>query len=77
VIQGRLERHSWGGSDRRIYRLLLARPGLTDREGAEALGISDTTYRMQRWRLACSRLVAPIDRRARPRRWALVSEADA
>jgi hypothetical protein len=71
------DQHNWGGSDRQIYRVLLARPGLTDREGAEALGISDTTYRMQRWRLACSRLVAPLDREARPRRWCAVREAGA
>lgn len=68
-VARRLGAHNWGGSDHHVYRLLLARPGLTDREGAELLGLSSTTYRIQRWRLWCSRLVVPVDPEARPRRW--------
>ena len=75
VIERRIEAHRWGGSDRRVYGLLLKGPGCTDREGASALGLSNTTYRVQRWRLACSGLVAPIDAHARPRRWAAVGSA--
>jgi hypothetical protein len=68
--------HVFGGSDRLILEYLRANGPATDARGAWQTGLSETTYRIQRWRLSRSGLVYRAGHLGRAVLWGAVTPVE-